>query len=168
MKYSAIFSKCERYRYELRREWDCSLPPMLMIMLNPSTADALKDDPTIRRCIQRAVDSGCGQLIVVNLFAWRSPNPRDLKNNANPVGALNDKHISDALYRCHHRIGGKAVAAWGAHGGYMQRNAHVAELARDLNVKLHCLGVTKSGDPRHPLYVAKAQPLIEWPISKNQ
>lgn len=162
IKSSAIMSERGWYRYELRRVWDYTLPKMLFIMLNPSTADADKDDPTIRRCINRARDEKCGSLIVVNLFALRSPDPKSLKRHHDPVGRPeNDRHIGLALNECQ-MSNGVAVAAWGAGGGYMGRGAHIIKMAALTGVDLYCLGVTKAGQPRHPLYVAGAQPLVKW------
>lgn len=157
---SAIMSECARYRYELRREWDASLPPMLFIMLNPSTADADKDDPTIRRCINRAQEEGFGSLIVVNLFGLRSPDPKSLTRTHDPVGPENDQHIARALSECQFR-GGLTVAAWGA-GGIGDRSERVINMGVRAAGDLFCLGLTKSGQPRHPLYIAKAQALVKW------
>lgn len=163
MKSSAVISECGNYRYELRRQWDADLPPMLFIMLNPSTADADTDDPTIRRCISRARAENCGSLIVVNLFALRSPDPKSLKLHSSPVGTENDRHIGMAVDECQYGRG-RAVIAWGAMGGYMGRGAQVIKTMGYTGINLFCLGVTKAGHPRHPLYVSKDQPLIRWPV----
>ena len=128
---------------------------------NPSTADADKDDPTIRRCISRAGDEACGSLIVVNLFARRSPDPESLKLFSDPIGPENDSYIVRALNECRERDG-RAVVAWGARGGFMGRNAAAVVMAGMAHVKLFCLGITKTGEPRHPLYVARDQPLVAW------
>ena len=144
MKRSAHFSPCGRYRYALWRTWDEKRPTMLFIGLNPSTADAIEDDPTIRRCIRFADDRGYGRLAVANLFAYRTPNPVELREELHPVGRVNNRWIL--------RLAAESdvcVAAWGNSGRHLGRDAEVVALLGDLK----CLGVTKSGAPRHPLYV---------------
>lgn len=141
---SAVFSDCNRYRYVLRRIWNESGPCVLIIGLNPSTADAVKDDPTIRRCIRFARDWGYGSLLVGNLFGYRTTWPKDLKRVADPIGRGNDRWLK--------RLSDQAdlvVAAWGIHGKFLDRGAKV--LANLANV--HCLGETADGFPRHPLYL---------------
>jgi hypothetical protein len=158
----AVLSPCGTYRYTLDRVWDASLPTALFIMLNPSTADASVDDPTIRRCISFAKREGCGALTVVNLFALRSTNPDALTTHPDPVGPDNDTHIALAL--------GKqpevAIAAWGAHPFTRARAEAVAALLAPV-WQVNCLGTTKSGDPRHPLYVRGDQPLQPWPTTHH-
>lgn len=130
-----------KYRYRLTREWDDSKPSVLWIMLNPSTADALVDDPTIRRCIGFARSWGYGGIVACNLFALRATDPRELKTHPDPVGPDNDRFL-DIEYA----ITARAIAAWGIHGG---------ERAKDVLKRLHhlqCLGITKHGHPKHPLY----------------
>lgn len=144
MTRSALIDPTGTYRYTLTREWEPSLGRACFIMLNPSTADATKDDPTIRRCIAFARTWGYGGLEVVNLFAYRATSPADLWPLADPVGTENDAHIADAVRRCH-----IVVAAWGVHGEYRGRGAEVASRV----LGLMCLGTTKGGHPRHPLYV---------------
>ena len=142
----AAFSRCGRYRYALWREWDASGPAVLIVALNPSTADHERDDPTIRRCIQFARDWGFGRLAVANLFAYRTADPRLLRRVEDPVGPANDRWLS--------RLAGEAslvIAAWGAHRDHRARAAAVASRLGSL----HCLGHTKGGAPRHPLYVRK-------------
>jgi hypothetical protein len=141
---SACFSDCGNYRYSLTREWDNSLPTACFCMLNPSTADQHADDPTIRRCISFAKTWGCGALEVVNLFAYRSTDPTGLRAIADPVGEENDRYIMQAAKRA-----SVVVAAWGVHGAYKGRDVDVLPLLGDVQ----CLGVTKEGFPKHPLYV---------------
>jgi hypothetical protein len=140
----AAFSRCGRYRYALWREWNPSGPTVLVVALNPSTADHRRDDPTIRRCIQFAKDWGFGRLTVANLFAYRTPEPRLLCRVDDPVGPANDDWLSRLA-----REAEFVVAAWGARGDHRGRAAAVAPCLG----RLHCLGLTQGGAPRHPLYV---------------
>lgn len=141
---TAQFDPTFAYRYLLIREWDSSLPTACFIMLNPSTADATKDDPTVRRCIGFAKRWGYGVLEVVNIFAYRATAPADLWPLSDPVGPENDAHIADAVQRA-----SIVIAAWGTHGAYRGRGAEVAARLTDAK----CLGATQAGHPRHPLYV---------------
>lgn len=134
------------YRYKLTRVWGPG-ERMVFIMLNPSTADADIDDPTIRRCIGFAKDLGFDGLEVVNLFALRSPDPAVLAKAEDPVGPLNDRFITDSAR------GGMIVAAWGAHPFAAARGAEVAAMVAEAGETLYSLGVTKDGHPRHPLYL---------------
>jgi hypothetical protein len=152
----ADVSECGRYRYQLARKWG-SGPIACFVMLNPSTADAHQDDPTIRRCIGFAKREMCGGLVVVNLFAWRATKPSALLSAYNPVGLRNDVEIRDGM-RCAQATDGPIIAAWGAHKIAAPRAKEVASWGADLL----CLGTTGSGAPRHPLYVPKDAPLIEW------
>jgi hypothetical protein len=154
----ATISPCGTYRYTLDRVWDASLPIALFIMLNPSTADASEDDPTIRRCISFAKREGCGALTVVNLFALRSTDPGALTAHPDPVGPDNDLHIALALGKQPEIV----IAAWGAHS-FARARAEAVTSILALTWQVNCLGVTKDGDPRHPLYVRGDAPLIPWP-----
>lgn len=154
---TAEFSPCGTYRYTLTRKLSTPLrwvKPALFIMLNPSTADAVKDDPTIRRCIKFAEREGCTDLTVVNLYALRATDPRELTKHDNPIGPLNDLRIAEQVYK--HRYG-LIVAAWGAHPFAKDR---AKEVIGQYNSFL-CLGQTKDGSPRHPLYIKGDQPLVE-------
>lgn len=135
-----------RYRYLLWRRW-AEADSLLFVMLNPSTADAERDDPTIRRCIGFARAWGFGGVEVVNLFAWRATLPRQLAAAKDPVGRHNDAAILEAVARSR-----AVIAAWGVHGALRGRDAQVARLLAA--TRLRCLGVTRDGAPRHPLYVA--------------
>jgi len=150
-KATAIISRDRQYRYELTRHWNAKLNPLFWIMLNPSTADARTDDPTIRRCISLAKSWGYGSIRVYNLFALRSPHPRHIMTVDDPVGPENDRWLRSAA-RSRHQI----IAAWGACRMplVMQRAARVTRLLQHER-KCHpmCLGKTKTGDPKHPLYI---------------
>lgn len=160
---SAIISGCGLYRYELRRTWDAALPPMLMIMLNPSTADAERDDPTIRRCVRRAQAEGFGSLVVVNLGAFRATNPKDWMAAIDPVGPGGFKYLHQAMKEVSEREG-KLVAAWGNHGAHRGLAAFLVAECAIAGFTLYCLGVTKSGAPRHPLYISRSQALMPFPM----
>jgi hypothetical protein len=156
----AIISDCGRYRYHLWRRWDSSLPVMVFVMLNPSTADASQDDPTIRRCIGFAKRDGFGAISVRNVFALRATNPRELLTVADPFGPENEDCLINSR-----RVSmmTRLVAAWGSKIGgkrllgYYQRAAVACAINQS-----YCLGVTKDGDPRHPLYLRNDAPLVRW------
>lgn len=143
------------YRYTLSRMWDATRPQVAFVMLNPSTADAHQDDPTIRRCVGFAKQWGFGRLAVVNLFAYRATRPADLLIADDPVGEDNDAHLLNAC-----RASETIVCAWGNHGAHRGRDAAVCALLEDF--PLMCLGLTQRGQPRHPLYVGYAQPLLRF------
>lgn len=142
------------YRYVLGRRWDENLPECVFIMLNPSTADATVDDPTIRRCINFAKSLGCGSLLVGNLYAFRATDPRDLFKAAEPTGGLrNDEALTELLGR------GDVIAGWGAHG----KPERVAEVLRFPGAeRISALALTKAGAPRHPLYVRGSATPATW------
>ena len=159
---TATFSPCGLYRYTLGRRWgngDLSC----WLMLNPSTADESQDDPTIRRCIGFSKAWGYGGLTVVNIFAFRATDPDDMRKADDPVGPGNDAAIVEAAGRA-----AVVVAAWGVHGTFRERGRNVARLLRDNGVTLQCLGTTKDGHPKHPLYVAAATPLASFGVGTLQ
>jgi hypothetical protein len=158
---SAIISECGSYRYELRRIWNASQPPYVIGMLNPSTADAEFDDPTITRCMRRAATQGYGSIIVWNLGAGRATDPKVWKSMQDPIGPDNGSHIRRILTECRERDG-LAIAGWGAHGSFLERDVAAVAIARDVGVVFHCLGVTKQGYPKHPLYVGYSQSPVLW------
>jgi hypothetical protein len=160
---SAIISECGKFRYELRRVWNESLPPYVSGMLNPSTADAEYDDPTIRRNRARAQALGFGSLIVWNLGAGRATEPSAWKGLIDPIGPDNDDHVRRILSEGRDRRG-ICVVGWGNHGIFMGRARAALKIAAELGVTLHCLGVTKLGQPKHPLYIADRQELVAWAV----
>lgn len=145
---AAVFDEAREYRYLLTRIWDLARKPMVFVMLNPSTADAFVEDPTIRRCLSFAKREQAGGVVVVNLFGLRSTDPRALRHHPDPVGPLNDAFIRQATAGAL-----MVVAAWGAAGVEHGRGARVAETLRRRGIPLHCLGQTSTGQPRHPLYL---------------
>ena len=154
----AVFNEARTHRYLLTRRWArwALGPAMTWIMLNPSTADAFADDPTIRRCISFARREGCGSLRVLNLFALRATDPRELRKHPDPVGPRNDQMIRSQPRSAF------TVAAWGADALAVERGQEVARLLAATAVPLSCLGVTSGGHPRHPLYIRADAPLIPW------
>lgn len=153
----ATLSDDRRYRYQLGRRWGTPWAEggrrVLWIMLNPSTADADADDPTIRRCIGFSRAWGYDELVVVNLYALRATDPAELGRAEDPFGPDNatwlDHHLSHA---------DSVIAAWGAHN----TATNVADALLLEHRPLRCLGTTKDGHPRHPLYVRADQPLEVW------
>lgn len=143
---SATLSPCGRYRYTLERSWEGGAGRVLWIMLNPSTADAEVDDPTIRRCIAFSRTWGYATLEVVNLFAWRATDPRELLDAPDPIGPENDRHILEAAARAQVIVG-----AWGNRGTLRGRADAVFELVSIKRVK--CLALTATCQPQHPLYL---------------
>ncbi len=143
----AVFDKTNIYRYTLWREWFPDHPRLTFIMLNPSTADAQRNDPTISRCIAFAQRWGFGALEVVNLFAYKATNSCELLKVANPIGDENDRFLTQVLARS-----SCIVAAWGTKGTLLDRDKHVLQLLAQWQ-NVYCLGATKEGHPRHPLYV---------------
>jgi hypothetical protein len=146
-RFGASYSSCGLYRYSLWRDWAGGAGTILWIMLNPSKADHLgNNDPTIERCERRSVALGFQRLEVVNLFGFRSPYPKALREADDPVGPLNDAGIAASA--------GQAtmiLCAWGAHGALRGRADEVKALLAGR--PLYCLGITRAGEPAHPLYL---------------
>ncbi len=147
----AEFSPERAYRYRLWREWGGTGALVCWVMLNPSTADETIEDPTIRRCIGFARAWRCRGIEAVNLFALRSTDPKALYDHADPVGPENDDAIALAAARAD-----IVIAAWGVHGTFLGRGDAVVGMLARRGIALSCLGTTKDGHPRHPLYVAAA------------
>ena len=150
---NATFSSCRTYRYSLSRIWDKKKKYVLFIGLNPSTANEEVDDPTIRRCINYAKDWGYGGFMMVNLFAYRTMLPSNLKKVKYPVGSKNDKYIVILSKKAD-----ITVAAWGNNGDFYSRDKEVLSLVPSLM----CLKINKSGQPAHPLYLKKGLKLTKF------
>lgn len=165
---SAVLSEDRVYRYSLRRDWAFVIAPRcVFVMLNPSTADETKDDPTIRRCIDYAARWGASGLTVVNMFAYRATKPSDLlrandKALIDIVGPDNDDHIEAAFREGFlDSMAPLVVCAWGANAeGYGARVESIRYIARHVGVPLMALGLTATGQPIHPLY----QPKVALPV----
>lgn len=145
---TATFDRCRRHRYLLTRRWS-DAPPLTFCMLNPSTADAFATDPTAERCLRRARREGAGGLVIVNLFALRATDPTTLASADDRIGLHGDAFLNWHLATAT----GPVIVAWGAHGALGGRGREVLHLLRAAAVVPLCLGVTKVGHPRHPLYV---------------
>jgi len=143
----AVFSKNRKHRYALWRVWDSKKPPAMFIGLNPSTADETENDPTVTRCIERSKQMGHGGLLMGNIFAFRATDPDVLLVARDPVGPETDEWLLHMA-----RKASVIVAAWGAHGKHLDRGRTIVELLR--GHPLMCLGQTKGGHPKHPLYLA--------------
>ena len=157
---SAIISPCGRYRYTLQRDGipGATTGTVVFCMLNPSTADASIDDPTIRRCRGFTERWGCAGLMVVNLYGLRATDPRELQrvSRADAIGPENDDWLGKVAIVA--RVG---VCAWGA-GAAPDRVAEVVRIFRIAGANMYCLGVTKDGHPRHPLYMPGNSRPMPW------
>lgn len=161
MKYldaGAKLSDCGRFRYRLWRIWDKSKPVLTWVMLNPSTADALLDDPTILKCVGFGMKWGYGAIEVVNLYAYRATSPADLKAADWPIGPDNDndndKHLKWSVI-----FGQRVLAAWGTHAQEARVDAFLDKWP---GLELGCLGMNRGGSPKHPLYVGYEVEPIRW------
>lgn len=152
MPNNAVISPCGKFRYFLKRQWGNRNPPspVTFVMLNPSTADASQDDATIRKCVGFSRLWGFDALCVVNLYAYRATDPKELSKAHYPVGEENDTYLRIAA-------GGKTVAAWGCHA-QKTRASEVMKILRETG-DVYCLGRTQMGFPKHPLYVKYDTPL---------
>lgn len=146
----AVFSTCGQFRYLLWRRASTMVPFMGLGMLNPSTADADADDPTISRGIGFAMREGLAGPLVWNLNAFRATDPADMKASADPVGPHNNAAIDLAL-----KLAEMTVAAWGTHGTHGDRDRAVLRRCAAAGAQLHVLRLTKDGHPGHPLYLPK-------------
>ncbi|SDX30885.1 hypothetical protein SAMN05444358_104236 [Ruegeria halocynthiae] len=154
---TAVYSDCEKYRYSLTRIWDPTGRKALFVMLNPSTATEVQNDPTVERCERRARALGFGAFQVTNIFAWRDTDPRKMRAAADPVGPENDATILSGV-----DWADQIIAAWGTHGAHQERGPAVEHLLRGTGQPLYQLGLTKDGHPRHPLYIAYTQQPEPW------
>ena len=160
-----IFSPCRKYRYTLWRRVPVtfSFEPrkwfgyVQFIGLNPSTADEVQNDPTIRRCIDFASRWGFTTMCMTNLFAWRDTDPKLMKAAQEPIGDENNLRLLE-IGSC----AGLIVAAWGKDGNHLQRQDEAIKLFKGRNLKLHHLGLNGDGTPKHPLYLKKTLEPIEW------
>ncbi len=146
---AALFSPCGAYRYRLSRTWDPAGPTTLFVMLNPSTADETRNDPTVGRCETRARRAGHGGFTVCNLFAYRATRPADLFRAEDPTGPANDAILAEEA-----RKADLTLCAWGIHGARRGRGTAVTRLLAATGARLFHLGLTRDGHPRHPLYLS--------------
>lgn len=153
----AVYSPCEGYRYSLTRVWDTDGGRVLFVMLNPSTATEVQNDPTVERCERRARALGFGAFRVCNIFAWRETDPFTMRKAADPVGPGNDAAITDGC-----DWADVLICAWGTHGAHLDRGSAVEQLMRRSGKPLQHLGLSKAGHPKHPLYIAYSQQPTRW------
>jgi len=157
----AQFSRCRRWRYLLWRRWDAARPVANFLMLNPSTADEFKLDPSCTRARNYAERWGYGGLIVTNIFGWRATDPKVMRSVKDPVGRGNDAAIVRAA-----REAKIVVCAWGSHGEHIGRGEQVVRLLTREGIRLHSLKVTAAGHPGHPLYLPQTlTPAVFPPLS---
>lgn len=153
----AVYSDCERYRYTLRREWGGGSGGVTFVMLNPSTATEVQNDPTVERCERRARAMGYSAFQVVNIFALRATDPPDMRRAGDPIGPENDAAIVQAA-----AWADRIICAWGTHGAFMGRGVQVTQMLRQQGHSLYHLGLAKGGAPKHPLYIGYNVQPMEW------
>lgn len=157
---TASYSPCQTYRYTLTRVWNPDGPKALFVMLNPSTATEVQNDPTVERCERRARALGFGAFRVCNIFAFRATDPRVMRAQSDPVGPGNDAAIAQSALWAD-----RIMCAWGTHGAHLGRGAAVEALLRDTGRALYHLGLSKAGHPKHPLYIGYNQQPEPWVIA---
>ncbi len=150
-KREAVFSDCRKYRYSLSQIWDEDKEPLYWLMLNPSTADEVKNDPTVERCERRARMWGYGGSVVLNIFAYRATDPKNMRTQKDPVGPDNDAWIRKLARRSQELV---VVGGWGEHGSHMARGQAVLDIFKQANGRINALKINASGHPAHPLYIA--------------
>lgn len=167
---TAQLSPDEKYRYSLQRWWGAYGKDCLFIMLNPSTADALEDDATIRRCVNFAKSWGCCSLYVLNLFAYRATDRGELKRIDDPIGPENIEYFKVLVPEaCLHTYTGRqgtnagpCVVAWGNDGKYLDQDQAALGWIEEWGVQPMCLGINQNDTPKHPLYVPKDAALVPF------
>lgn len=163
MRCSARFSPDMRYRYTLSWIWDNDRPMLVAWMLNPSTATHEVLDPTVAGLVKRAQVWGYGGVVVINLFAFRATDPKDMKAAANPVGPENDR-MTLATLMAALDTESVVICAWGKHGRYRDREAEALAMAKEIGCPLHALKINGDGTPAHPLYQPHALKPQPWEI----
>ena len=152
----AVYSPCEAYRYALTRVWNPAGRKALFVMLNPSTATEVQNDPTVERCERRARALGFGAFRVANIFAYRATDPKVMRAQGDPVGPGNTAAIAEGA-----AWADQVICGWGSHGAHLERGAAVTALLRATGLPLYHLGLTLAGAPKHPLYIGyQVQPTL--------
>jgi len=154
---TAVYSDCETYRYSLTRIWEPEGRRVMFVMLNPSTATEVQNDPTIERCERRARSLGFGGFRATNIFAYRATDPRDMRAASDPAGPDNDAAILDGL-----DWADQVICAWGTNGTHLNQGPRIETLLRARGQVLYQLGLSKAGHPKHPLYIAYSQAPQPW------
>jgi len=145
------------YRYSLERRWEYGGPTALFVGLNPSTATAEIDDPTIRREVGFAKRWGCGRMLKANIFALRSTDPEALYSSRVPIGQRNDDAILSLASEAD-----IVIVCWGNHGALNGRGDRVLDLLEGRGYAPMCLGRTKQNQPKHPLYIPNDSAVVPW------
>lgn len=153
----AVYSDCEAYRYALTRAWDATGKRVTFVMLNPSTATEVQNDPTVERCERRARALGFGAFQVCNIFAFRATDPKVMRKATDPVGPANDEAIRKGCLWAD-----QVICAWGTHGAYLSRGPAVEALVRATEKPMAHLGLSKAGHPKHPLYISYQKQPEKW------
>ncbi|MEM8504825.1 MAG: DUF1643 domain-containing protein [Cyanobacteria bacterium P01_D01_bin.1] len=159
---TAVFDQTGQYRYRLGRRWQAEGKSVAFVMLNPSRADANRDDPTLRACMQFACCWEYAALSVVNLFGYRTPYPQALKQVADPIGHDNDRYLLQAV-----EAADRVVLAWGNWGGLVGRDRAILTLLAPYQSKLTYLQLNRSGQPRHPLYIKRSVLPQSYPVTSG-
>jgi hypothetical protein len=155
----AEFSEDKKYRYYLLRGWAVGGNTVVFIGLNPSTADEQYDDPTVRRCIGFARRWGFSEMVMLNIFAFRSTDPFALEKEKDPVGPKNDLFLREFC-----KEADLVVFAWGTHGDLKWRGIHTAYMIKQTisHDKIRCLGINSDQSPKHPLYLKRDTQLVPY------
>lgn len=157
MRSQAVYSPCEQYRYWLSRTWEDG-PTVSFVGLNPSTATEATDDPTVRRCRRFAERWGYGGFIMLNLFAFRATEPKEMKVQEHPVGSETDRYLLEGAYQSQ-----EIVCCWGIHGHFRGRAAYVEKMLRaEYSAKLRYLRLVSGGTPGYPLYLPNSVKREVW------
>lgn len=163
--FGADFSPCRTWRYRLWREWNPALLKACFVLMNPSKADEVNDDPTVARCQRRVAHwtgRSIGGVVVVNVFAWRETDSKKLPGiiaaGNDIVGPGNDAAILSAA-----KEADIVVCGWGIPGNLNGRGRAVEKMLRDAGITLHHLRLNSDGSPQHPLYIGYAVQPQEWP-----
>lgn len=154
-KAGAHISECKKFRYSLWRRWDEQKPLVMFVCLNPSTADALNNDPTLNRCIDFSRNLGFGGILLGNLFAYRATQIEVMLRQKDPIGPENDLYLKEMSKRAEF-----SICAWGNHGLHLGRSEDVLKILD----KVFCLKINKSGQPSHPLYLKSDLRPIKLPV----
>lgn len=149
---SAVFSPCRKYRYALYRLWNAQ-PAIMFVGLNPSTATESVNDPTVTRCINYARKWGYGAMYMMNIFAYRATDPKEMLAQQDPIGPENDFYLKEIANKVAFR-----VAYWGNHGEYLGRGNQVRKMIKNM----HYLKMNNTGQPAHPLYLSQTLQPIPW------
>tara|TARA_Y100000310_G_C20698667_1_gene827657 strand:+ start:5255 stop:5773 length:519 start_codon:yes stop_codon:yes gene_type:complete len=157
----AIYSPSGKHRYLLNRTWNPSGKSLLYIGLNPSTATEISNDPTITRVINFAKREGFGSISICNLFSYRATLPSDLKSSSDPIGKETDPFILQQAKKAD-----SILLGWGNHASFLERGKSVQNLLLPHKEKTFCLGLTKSNEPKHPLYLKSESPFIRLNLSQ--